>query len=213
MRPILALALLAAPLSAPHSARAEMPPQAVGSWESIACEMRPQARPDGGVAPTYLTSAFTHAADGGFQGRITLYADPACGMAMAEFAFAGETVWHGPNPAAPGAVSMDHVLNRALTLTPRAAPMAAMLNALPPGLCADGPLAVGETADLLGRPCPLLQRVEGAAFVVDHDLIWFHPAAPDLLFLGAKHVDGAGFFTPERRPTVGLQQPSQRVGG
>ncbi|MFN6977228.1 MAG: hypothetical protein ACK4OP_03835 [Gemmobacter sp.] len=207
--PLLAFALLLAPAAA----LAQMPAQAVGSWESVGCEMRPQAGPDGRIGPTYLTRAFTYDPDGGFTGRITLHADPGCAVPMAAFAFAGQTVWHGPNPAAPGAVSMDYVLNRALTVTPLAAPMAAMLNSLPPGLCADGPLAVGETADLLGRPCPLLQRAEGAEFVVDHDLIWFHPAAPDLLFMGAKHVDGTGFYTPEGRPTVGLQQPLQRSGG
>lgn len=197
----------------PMAAAAEMPPQAVGSWVSVGCELRPQAGPGGAVAPAYLTRAFSFAADGGFEGRIVLYADPACGLPVAEFAFAGRTVWHGANPAAPGAVSVDYVLDRALTLTPRAEPMAAMLNAVPAGLCADGPVAVGDRLDLLGRPCPLLPRAEGSDTVTDHDLMWFHPGSPDLLFMGAKHVDGRGFYTPADRPVTGLQAPMSRVGG
>lgn len=213
MRTTLFPAIILALAALPPPARADMPPQVPGTWESVGCEVRPQAAPDGRIGPAYLTRTFAYAADGGFEGRITLFADPACTVPMAAFAFAGHTRWHGPNPAAPGAVSMDYVLDRALTLTPLAPPMAETLNALPAGACADGPVAPGETIDLLGRPCPLLQRAEGADFVTDHDLIWFHPSTPDLLFMGAKHVDGSGFYTPEGRPSVGLQQPLQRTGG
>lgn len=184
----------------------------VGHWVSIGCELRPQANPEGG-APTasYLTRDFTYDAAGGFAASISVFADPACQVPAASYDFAGEVVWHGPNPAAAGAWSQDYVLNRKLTLTILAEPMVAQMNQMPPGACGDGPFVVGEVRDILGKPCVLLKYVEGSAFVVDHDLLHVRQDTPGMLFMGAKHVDGTGFYAPENRPLVGLQQPLIKV--
>ena len=51
----------------------------VGTWASIACELRPQQNPADPAAaptPTYLTRDFTYDSDGGFSATITVYADP-----------------------------------------------------------------------------------------------------------------------------------------
>ena len=183
----------------------------VGTWTSIACELRPTADPEGGVSPTYLTRDFTYDAEDGFSATITVFADPACAVPAISYDFAGEIVWHGPNPAAEGAWSQDYVLNRQLQLTVLAEPMLANLNALPEGACGEGPFELGVARDILGEPCALLRFVEGSEFVADHDLLYVRADTPNMLFMGGKHVDGTGFYYPENRPQVGLQQPLIRV--
>ncbi|MEM7268421.1 MAG: hypothetical protein AAF401_04105 [Pseudomonadota bacterium] len=216
MKPLLS-AVLALGLTLPAAADDSLEglkSRIVGQWTSIACELRPgpnQQNPDGKPVPTYLTRDFTYDAIGGFTGDITIYADPACAAPLATYSFAGVIVWHGPNPAAPGAFSQDYVLNRKLQITVVAPPMAAQLNALPEGACGEGPFVVGEAKDILGQPCILLRSIEGSAFVIDHDLLYVREDAPNLLFMGGKHVDGTGFYYAENRPTVGLQQPLARV--
>ena len=132
-------------------------------------------------------------------------------MPAVTYDFAGEIVWHDANPTAAGAWSQDYVLNRQLELTVMAPPMADQLNQLPAGACGDGEFVVGEARDILGQPCALLRFVEGNDFVVDHDFLYVREDAPNMLFMGGKHVDGTGFYYPENRPSVGLQQPLVRV--
>lgn len=185
-----------------------------GTWTSMACELRPSvnpAIPDGKPDPTYLTRDFTYDADGGFEGDITVFADPACSVPAISYSFAGDVVWHGPNPAADGAWSQDYVLNRKLEMTVHAEPMLSMLAGLPEGACGDGPFALNTVRDILGKPCVLLKFVEGSPYVIDHDLLYVRDDMPNMLFMGGKHVDGEGFYFPENRPQVGLQQPLIRV--
>lgn len=188
----------------------------VGRWTSIACEIRPsvdQANPDGKPLPSYLTRDFTYDATGGFEANITVYADPACAAPVVAYDFAGEIVWHDANPAVEGAYSQDYRLDRKLEITVLAQPFADQLNGLPQGACGDATYEVGTPQDILRKPCILLNFVEGSAVVVDHDLLYVREDAPNLLFMGGKHVDGTGFYFPQYRPTVGLQQPLLKVGG
>ena len=120
---------------------------------------------------------------------------------------------HALGSAADGAWSQDYVLNRALTLTPRHPAFADRLNSLPSGSCGTGPYAVDEPLDILGQPCVLVIILEGNEFVVDHDLLYVREDAPNMLFMGGKHVDGTGFYSPDNRPIVGLQQPMIKVQG
>ena len=154
----------------------------VGRWSSIACELRPTAG-EGGVTPTYLIRDFTYDAKSGFAATITVYADAACAVPAISYDFAGEIVWHGPNPAAEGAWSQHYVLNRQLALSVHAEPMLAQLNALPDGACGAGAFELGQVRE----------------------------DTPNMLFMGGKHVDGTGFYFPENGPRVGLQQPLIRV--
>ncbi len=184
----------------------------VGTWTSIACEMRPNPNPDGGApTPSYLTRDFTYDADGGFSANITVYADAACAIPAVAYDFAGEIAWHGPNPAVEGAWSQDYVLNRQLELTLLAPPMVEQMNQLPDGACGEGPFELNAVRDILGQPCALLNFVDGSDIVVDHDFLYVREDTPNMLFMGGKHVDGTGFYYPENRPTVGLQQPLIRV--
>lgn len=186
----------------------------VGTWSSISCEMRPQqnsSNPDLAPTPSYLTRDFKYDADGGFEANITVYADNACSVPAVSYDFAGELVWHEANVAVAGAWSQDYLLNRQLNLTVLAPPMVEQLNQLPNGSCGEGEYVLGETRDILGQPCILLKFVEGSSFVVDHDFLYVREDTPNMLFMGGKHVDGTGFYYPENRPVVGLQQPLIRV--
>ena len=214
------LSLLLSVLLAPGLALAQdtslegLKSRVVGHWVSISCELRPQQNPEDPAKaplPSYVKRDFTYDAEGGFQANITVFADAACAMPAASYDFAGQVVWHEANPAAAGAWSQDYVLDRKLQLNVLAPPMVDQLNQLPEGACGDGPFVAGEMRDVLGKPCVLLKFVEGSPFVVDHDFLYVREDMPDMLFMGAKHVDGTGFYAPENRPQVGLQQPLIRV--
>ena len=215
LRTLTALSLALAPMTATaDTSLAGLQERVVGTWTSIACEVRPQANPaDPTLVPTpsYLTRDFTYGADGSFAANITVYAEQTCNVAMIAYDFAGEIVWHGENPAVAGAWSNDYVLNTVLTLTPLAPPMADQLNQLPDGACGTGEFVVGEPKDILGQPCALLKFVEGSDYVIDHDFLYVREDTPNMLFMGGKHVDGTGFYSPENRPTVALQQPLIKV--
>lgn len=186
----------------------------VGHWVSMACELRPQpdpTDPSRAPKPSYLTRDFTFDAAGGFSATITVFADAGCTTPAVRYDFAGRVIWRDRNPAIEGAWSQDYVLDRSLALTVLLEPMAAQLNGLPQGACGDGPFVVGQRRDILGKPCMLLKFVEGSTFVIDHDLLYVSSDAPNFLFMGAKHVDGTGFYAPEQRPRVGLQQPLVRA--
>ncbi|MEM9708493.1 MAG: hypothetical protein AAF871_06825 [Pseudomonadota bacterium] len=204
------LATAANAVSAQDMSLAGLQDRIVGRWMSISCELRPQQNaqnPELAPSPTYLTRDFTYDADGGFSATITVYADQACANPAISYDLAGEIVWHGPNPAAEGAWSQDYVLNRQLELTVLAPPVAEELNQLPENACGEGAFTIGERRDILGKPCALLRFVEGSAFVIDHDFLYVREDTPNMLFMGGKHVDGSGFYYPDGRPTVGLQQP------
>ena len=186
----------------------------VGEWTSIACELRPQLNPqEPGAAPnpSYLTRDFTYDAEGGFTGVITVYADPACDVPLVAYDFSGDIVWHDANPAVEGAWSNDYVLNASLNLTPLAQPFADQMNSLPKGACGEGAYVVGEPTSLIGQGCVLLNNLQPGDVVVDYDLLYIREDTPNLLFMGGKHVSGEGFYRPENRPVVGLQQPLIRV--
>ncbi|MEL6641451.1 MAG: hypothetical protein AAFP98_09095 [Pseudomonadota bacterium] len=208
----LILAIFSAAPAFADTSLAGLQDRVVGQWRSLGCEMRPAKDPEtGGVRPTYLTRDFTYDADGGFSADIAIYAEPSCTTQLNVFSFAGEIAWHDENPAVPGAWSQDYILNAALTITPTAQPIVDQMNSLPAGACGDAPYVLNEAQDILGKPCVLVTILEGNDYVVDHDLLYVRADAPNLLFMGGKHVDGTGFYAPDTRPTIGLQQPLIRV--
>jgi len=210
------LALLASEAFAQDTSLQGLQDRIVGTWTSISCEMRPQQNaenPELAPTPSYLTRDFTFDQAGGFEANITVFADGACAIPAVSYDFAGDIIWHEANPAVEGAWSQDYLLNRQLELTVLAPPVAEQLNQLPDGSCGSGEFVGGEARDILGQPCALLRFVEGSAFVTDHDFLYVREDTPNMLFMGGKHVDGTGFYFPENRPTVGLQQPMIRVDG
>ncbi|MEL6464246.1 MAG: hypothetical protein AAFQ58_04685 [Pseudomonadota bacterium] len=209
-----ALALLPQIAAAQDFSLEGLQDRVIGTWTSISCEMRPQQNaedPELAPTPTYLTRDFTFDDAGGFEANITVYADSACAVPAVSYDFAGVVIWHDANPAVEGAWSQDYVLNRKLELTVMAPAVADELNQLPEGACGSGAFVPGKVRDILGQPCVLLRFVEGSEFVTDHDFLYVREDTPNMLFMGGKHVDGTGFYYPETRPNVGLQQPLIRV--
>lgn len=179
---------------------------ALGEWKSISTELRPteDRTGSGQILPTYLTRHFTYLEDDRFVGVITLFADNYGEAPLMQFEFVGETVWGNEHPIADGAWEIDYILNEGFGVTPLHEQSAEMLNSMPvEGL---DPFEVGVKQDILQKAFPLFNLAEDQ-IAGDYDLIYFKDG---LLFMGAKHVDGTPFDTPERRPHQ-LQIPLARV--
>ncbi|MEM7127605.1 MAG: hypothetical protein AAF702_14830 [Chloroflexota bacterium] len=184
----------------------EVKQYALGEWESLSIELRPteDRAGTGEILPTYLTRDFTYLEGDKFVGIITMYGDNYGELPLMQFEFVGELVWGNEHPIADGAWEIDYVLNEGFGVTPLSPPAAEMLNSVPvEGL---EPFEVGAKQDILQKEFPMFSLQEGD-IVVDYDLIYFRGG---MLFMGAKHVDGTPFNTPERRPHQ-LQIPLVRV--
>ena len=177
-----------------------------GHWESIACELRPRPYAEGeAVAPFHLTRSFHYDGDL-FEGTIVSYADPLCEQPLVSYSFEGHLVSHGDSPAADGAEKIDYVLDRALRLTPMNDAFTEQMNGLPDGACGTERWETGVEQSVMETGCALLNLAEGQIYV-DHDIVH---VVDDMLFFGAKPVDGSNFDVEERRP-VQLQVPLVRV--
>ena len=179
---------------------------ALGTWESLSVELRPteDRTGSGTVEPTRLRRRFTYRADDTFTGTITMFGDEYGAAPLMAFTFRGHLRWGEAHPIAEGAWQLDYLLDEGFAVEPLHAMAADMLNQDRP----DGvePFAVGAQVDILGRAFPMF-GIEAGQVVTDHDLIYF---CNDLLFMGAKHVDGTPFDRPDRRPHQ-LQIPLRRA--
>ena len=184
----------------------EVQAAARGTWTSLSVELRPteDRAGTGVIEPTRLTRDFTYNEDDSFTGVITMLVDDYGTVPLLRFEFSGGLRWGGPHPVAPGAFELDYVLDRGFGVTPLQDAATGMLNDGRPA--ALDPFETGVPQDILGRPFPLFD-IAADQILVDHDLICFRN---DLLFMGAKHVDGTPFDTPERRPHQ-LQIPLTRA--
>ena len=167
-----------------------------GTWRSIAIELRPteDRTGTGKIEPTYLTRSFTYGPGDSFTGMIIMYADTYGKVPLFEFEFKGHLEWGEAHPIAEGAYCLDYVLDEGFGVTPLNDQAAQMLNALP----AEGvpSFVSNQKQDILNKPFPLFNMIEGQ-IVVDYDLLYLRD---DMLFFGAKHVDGTPFDKPENRP-------------
>ena len=182
---------------------AEVQAYAVGTWNSLSVELRPSADNTGQVTPFLLTRRFTYLNAEQFVGIVTRYADNYGQMPLMELEFKGHLRWGNAHPIAEGAWELDYIVDEGFSITPLNENIAAMLNQIPvEGLA---PFAVGQKQDVLKKAFPVFNQAEGQ-ITTDHDLLYF---SNGMLFMGAKHVDGASFDTPERRPHQ-LQIPLAR---
>ena len=79
------------------------------------------------------------------------------------------------------------------------------MNSLPPGACGDKKYEINVKQSIFKKACALF-NIKSGEIVKDHDLIYLY-GFNKLLFMGAKHVDGKGFYTEDLRPKGGLQIP------
>lgn len=176
----------------------------VGTWRSIAPEIRPSKNPDGSLKPLYLSREFAYQANDRFELVVSSYADPYGKVTLAKIELVGHMAWVGPHPIADGAQKVDFTADEAYAVTPLLPPFADILNKV----AANGyaKWEVGGRQSVFGKPFAPFGLVEGQTFK-EYDLVHI---ARDLLFWGARNIDGRGFEAEENRPT-NLQIPLVRA--
>ena len=175
-----------------------------GTWVSLAPEIRPSKNPDGTIKPFYLSRAFVHQPDDRFELTVTNFAEPFGKVTIAKIEIAGHLLWRGDHPIAPGAQKVDFIADEAYAVTPLVPPFVDVLNKV----AANGyeKWAVGQRQSIFGKSFAPFGLVEGRNFM-EYDLVY---VSHDLLFWGARNVDGRGFDSEDNRPT-NLQIPMARM--
>ncbi len=179
--------------------------QMVGTWTSIAPEIRPSAgkNPDGSLKPFYLSRDFSYQADDQFELTIVNTADANGKIPLARIYIKGHLIWQGAHPIAEGAQKVAFVADTNYSVTPLIQGFADILNKI----AADGydEWKIGITQSVFGKSFLPFGLTAGKNFM-EFDLIYL---IRDLLFWGARNIDGRGFDTEENRPT-NLQIPLVR---
>ena len=177
----------------------------IGDWLSLAPELRPSAakNADGSAKPFYLRREFRALPGDRFELSILNSADPYGAVPLARIFIRGHIAWRGPHPVAPGAQSVDFTADEAYEVTPLAPGFADVLNRV----AAQGyaPWKVDVAQSVFGKAFAPFGLLEGRPFK-EYDLVFL---SHDMLFWGARHVDGRGFDTEGNRPT-NLQIPLVR---
>lgn len=177
----------------------------VGDWASIAPELRPSAakNPDGTLKAFYLKRAFKYLAGDRFELTIVNSADANGKLPLARIFIKGHMAWQGAHPIAEGAQKVDFIADKGYEVTPLLQGFADVLNQI----AGEGYARweVGGTQSIFGKGFAPFGLAEGTNFM-EFDLVHVRD---DLLFWGARHVDGRGFDTEENRPT-NLQIPLVR---
>lgn len=177
----------------------------VGDWVSIAPEIRPSAlkNPDGTLKPFYLKRAFRYLGADRFELTIVNSADANGAVPLARIFIRGHMLWRGPHPIADGAQKVDFVADEGYEVTPLIQGFADLLNQVAGKGYAKW--EVGATQSIFGKSFVPFGLAEGRNFM-EFDLVYL---SHDMLFWGARNIDGRGFDKEENRPT-NLQIPLVR---
>jgi hypothetical protein len=175
----------------------------LGSWTSIAPEVRPSRGPDGAIRPLYLSRELAYQVGDAFELTILNHADPFGKASLAKIFIRGHVFWRGEHSIAAGAQKVDFVADVAYEVTPLLEGFANVLNQL--ATQSYQKWEVGQTQSIFGKAFAPF-RLEAGKNFMEFDLIHLDR---DLMFWGARHVDGRGFDTEENRPT-NLQIPLRR---
>jgi hypothetical protein len=172
----------------------------LGDWESIAPEVRPSKNPDGSLKPFYLKRAFKYLPSDRFELEVINSADPNGAVPLARIKIGGHMLWQGSHPIAPGAQKVDFVADETYEVTPLVQGFADVLNKV--ASAGYAPWAVNASQSVFDRNFAPFGLKEGTNFM-EYDLVYLKG---DLLFWGARNIDGRGFDTEQNRPT-NLQIP------
>ena len=177
-----------------------------GKWVSIAPEVRPSSikNADGSIKPFYLTRAFQYAADDTFELEIINSVDPYGKIPLVKIVINGHIVWQGDHPIAAGAQKVNFIADTAYEVTPIAQGFADAMNQV--ASKGFNKWEVNGTQSVMGKAFAPFGLAEGQTFA-EYDLIYVHD---NMLFWGARNVDGRGFDSEENRPT-NLQIPLIRL--
>ena len=176
-----------------------------GEWVSIAPEIRPSSlkNPDGSLKPFYLTRVFRYAPGEAFELEVVNSADAYGKIPLARMRIQGHIVWQGAHPIADGAQKVNFIADIAYDVTPLAQGFADVLNQV--ASKGFNRWEVNGTQSILRKAFAPFGLAEGQTFA-EYDLIYMHD---DMLFWGARNVDGRGFDKEENRP-ANLQIPLRR---
>src|SRR5246127_3551765 len=175
----------------------------LGNWESIAPEVRPSKSPDGSLKPFYLKRAFKYQPNDRFELEVVNSADPYGAVPLARIKIGGHMLWRGPHPIAQGAQKVDFVADETYEVTPLAQGFADVLNKV--ASAGYAPWAVNAPQSIFGKTFAPFALKQGTNFM-EYDLVYLRG---ELLFWGARNIDGRGFDTEQNRPT-NLQIPLVR---
>jgi hypothetical protein len=175
----------------------------LGNWESIAPEIRPSKNPDGSLKPFYLKRAFKYQPSDRFELEVVNSADPNGAVPLARIKISGHMLWQGAHPIAPGAQKVDFLADEAYEVTPLVQGFADILNKV--ASTGYAPWVVNSPQSIFGKAFAPFALKEGTNFM-EYDLVYLRG---DLLFWGARNIDGRGFDTEQNRPT-NLQIPLVR---
>ncbi len=179
--------------------------QSLGNWQSVAPEIRPSnaKNTDHTLKPFYLTRKFTFFSNDKFELVVTNFADAYGKVPLARMDIKGHVEWKGEHPIVPGAQKVDFIADEAYSVTPLLQNFADLLNQYTTGF---SQWKVGEEQSILGKAFAPFGLTKGQIFK-EYDLIYLHN---DMMFWGARNVDGRGFDKEENRPT-NLQVPLERT--
>ena len=172
----------------------------IGNWESIAPEVRPSKNADGSLKPFYLKRSFKYLPSDRFELEIVNSADPYGAVPLARIKIGGHMLWRGSHPVASGAQKVDFIADESYEVTPLAQGFADVLNKV--ASAGYVPWVVNTPQSIFGKSFAPFGLKEGTNFM-EHDLVYLRG---DLLFWGARNIDGRGFDTEQNRPT-NLQIP------
>ncbi|HTA60914.1 MAG TPA: hypothetical protein VK835_00600 [Bacteroidia bacterium] len=177
----------------------------VGQWQSIAPEIRPSIakNADGTLKPFYLTRTFRYLANDTFQLDIINSADAYGKVPLVNISIKGSISWQGNHPIADGAQKVNFMADADYQVTPLLQGFADVMNQL--ASTGFAKWEVNATQSILGKAFVPFGLAQGQIFT-EYDLMYLHN---DMLFWGARNIDGRGFDTEANRPT-NLQIPMQR---
>jgi len=185
---------------------AEETKQAIqGKWASITPEVRPSIskNADGSAKPFYLKRAFEYFSGDKFELEVINFADAYGKVPLVKILIKGHMIWKGDHPIADGAYKVDFIADVAYEVTPLTQGFADAMNQV----AAKGfnNWEVNAAQSILGKAFAPFGLTEGQIFA-ECDLVYLFK---DMLFWGARNVDGRGFDKEENRPT-NLQIPLVR---
>lgn len=176
-----------------------------GEWTSIAPEVRPSSikNADGSIKPFYLTRTFKYSPDDTFELEIINSADAYGKIPLVRILIKGHIVWQGDHPIAADAQKVKFIADQVYEVTPLVQGFADAMNQV--ASKGFNRWEVNGTQSIMGKAFAPFGLADGQTFA-EYDLIYVDN---DMLFWGARNVDGRGFDTEENRPT-NLQIPLAR---
>jgi hypothetical protein len=177
----------------------------LGGWISIAPEIRPgiAKNADGSMKPFYLARAFKYSVGDKFELDVMNSADAYGKVPLVKIVIKGSIVWQGDHPIAEGAQKVKFTADETYTVTPLIQGFADAMNQL--AGTGFNKWEINGTQSVMGKAFAPFRLSQGQIFA-EYDLIYLFN---DMLFWGARNVDGRGFDTEENRPT-NLQIPLVR---